>query len=83
MPHAPLPVYEAISSREAATLPTDALRERFLLPSRIRPGHLTMAYTHYDRMLVGGATPTASPLPLPTYASAVPASSQILGLSAV
>lgn len=62
-----LPVYEAVSSAEAATLGTDALRQHFLLEGLMKPGQLSMAYTHYDRMMVGGAVPTDAALSLPVY----------------
>jgi len=55
----------AISPREAAAFDTAALRENFLLEKLFVAGEITFAYTHYDRMMVGGAVPTTSPLPLP------------------
>lgn len=38
------------------TLDTDGLRERFLITDLFSPGNLTWAYTHDDRLLVGGLT---------------------------
>lgn len=57
----------AISSREAGTLSSQELRGHFLLEQVLSPGNLHFTYVHYDRLLVGGAMPTASPLSLPNY----------------
>ena len=55
----------AISPREAAAMNTRQLRDNFLLENLFEPGELSLVYTHYDRMVVGGATPTTAPLALP------------------
>lgn len=55
----------AISPREAAGMQTNELRENFLLENLFVSGEITLAYTHYDRMIVGGAVPAAEPLALP------------------
>lgn len=44
-----------------AMLPDD-LRANFTVEGLFAPGELGFAYTHYDRMIVGGAVPTAAPL---------------------
>lgn len=54
----------AISPTEAASMDTEDLRENFLVEELMQPGKLTLVYTHYDRMIVGGAVPTASPIVL-------------------
>ena len=60
----------AIGPRETASLNTAGLREHFLIENIFTPGAIELTYTHYDRMLVGGAMPTAgTPLPLPCPAS--------------
>jgi 4-deoxy-L-threo-5-hexosulose-uronate ketol-isomerase len=48
----------AISPAEAAAMDTEALRENFLVENLMKPGELTLVYTHYDRMIVGGVVPT-------------------------
>ncbi|GGG32809.1 5-dehydro-4-deoxy-D-glucuronate isomerase [Hymenobacter glacieicola] len=57
--------YYAIGPRETAAMTTAELRENFLLESLFVPGEIQLVYTHYDRMLVGGATPTTEALTLP------------------
>ena len=44
-----------------AMLPDD-LRANFMVETLFMPGELNFAYTHYDRMIVGGAVPTSAPL---------------------
>ncbi|GAB3634958.1 5-dehydro-4-deoxy-D-glucuronate isomerase [Hymenobacter arcticus] len=58
----------AIGPRETASLNTAGLREHFLIENIFTAGAIELTYTHYDRMLVGGAQPaagTALPLPCP------------------
>jgi 4-deoxy-L-threo-5-hexosulose-uronate ketol-isomerase len=55
----------AISPRETAAMNTAELRENFLLENLFVAGNIELVYTHYDRMIVGGATPTTEPLALP------------------
>ncbi|QJX47996.1 5-dehydro-4-deoxy-D-glucuronate isomerase [Hymenobacter taeanensis] len=55
----------AIGPRETAGLNTKELRNNFLIESLFVAGGIELVYTHYDRMIVGGATPTTSALPLP------------------
>ena len=47
------------------TLPTAELRARFVLGNLFQPGALTAHYTDLDRMILGAAVPTTTPLPLP------------------
>lgn len=54
----------AIDPQAAAAMGTDELRAHFHLPDLFRPGHVNLVYTHYDRMIVGGAVPTGSALAL-------------------
>src|SRR5215213_5608781 len=46
---------------------TQKIREKFLLESLVQPGRIECVYTHYDRMIMGAAVPTSSPLQLNTY----------------
>jgi 4-deoxy-L-threo-5-hexosulose-uronate ketol-isomerase len=41
---------------------TERLRAEFLIEKLFVPGALEFAYTHIDRMIVGGAVPTSAPL---------------------
>jgi len=55
----------AISPQETAAMNTQQLRENFLIEDVFVAGEIQLVYTHYDRMIVGGATPTTEPLTLP------------------
>jgi 4-deoxy-L-threo-5-hexosulose-uronate ketol-isomerase len=54
----------AIDQRSAAAMGTEALRSNFLVTGLFEPGRIRLSYTHYDRMIVGGVTPTNAPLAL-------------------
>lgn len=41
---------------------TERLRAEFLVENLFQPGRIEFAYTHVDRMIVGGAVPTDKPL---------------------
>ncbi|MCG1021871.1 5-dehydro-4-deoxy-D-glucuronate isomerase [Sutcliffiella horikoshii] len=49
---------------EAKTYTTERLREEFLIESLFVQGELNMVYSHYDRVVMGGAIPTNAPLKL-------------------
>jgi 4-deoxy-L-threo-5-hexosulose-uronate ketol-isomerase len=55
----------AIGPRETAALNTAGLREHFLIESLFVAGEISLTYTHYDRMIVGGAQPAGAALALP------------------
>ncbi|MFC7666117.1 5-dehydro-4-deoxy-D-glucuronate isomerase [Hymenobacter humi] len=55
----------AIGPRETATLNTSGLREHFLIENIFAAGEIELTYTHYDRMIVGGAQPAGTALSLP------------------
>lgn len=46
---------------------TERIRENFLLDSLFEKGKINFVYTHYDRMIVGGAIPLDSGLELPNF----------------
>lgn len=48
----------------AAAMGTQELRDNFHLANLFEPGRINLAYTHYDRMVVGGAVPVDRPLEL-------------------
>lgn len=54
----------AIDPQAAAAMRTEELRSHFHVPGLFQPGRLNLAYTHYDRMILGGAVPLGSPLAL-------------------
>ncbi|MER9292287.1 5-dehydro-4-deoxy-D-glucuronate isomerase [Mesorhizobium sp. M0510] len=54
----------AIDPVAAAAMGTDELRHNFHIEDLFQPGRISLTYTHYDRMIVGGAVPTGSPLQL-------------------
>ncbi len=43
---------------------TEKLREQFLVETIFEPGEIVLIYSHYDRMVLGGAMPLATPLAL-------------------
>lgn len=54
----------AIDPVAAAAMGTDELRHNFLIEGLFQPGRISLTYSHYDRMIVGGAMPAEAPLPL-------------------
>ncbi len=45
-------------------MPTGELRRHFHIADLFQPGRISLTYTHYDRMIVGGAMPSAGALEL-------------------
>ncbi|HZB45393.1 MAG TPA: 5-dehydro-4-deoxy-D-glucuronate isomerase [Pyrinomonadaceae bacterium] len=45
---------------------SDELRERYYFGGLFAAGEIRLDYTHYERMVVGGAAPAGEPLSLPT-----------------
>jgi 4-deoxy-L-threo-5-hexosulose-uronate ketol-isomerase len=58
--------YEA-SPREVAQMNTEVLRENFLVPDIFQNDQINFVYTHYDRVMIGGALPVTKPLKLGNY----------------
>ncbi|MER8807278.1 5-dehydro-4-deoxy-D-glucuronate isomerase [Mesorhizobium australicum] len=54
----------AIDPAAAAAMGTDELRHNFHIEDLFQPGRIGLTYTHYDRMIVGGAMPVGTALPL-------------------
>jgi 4-deoxy-L-threo-5-hexosulose-uronate ketol-isomerase len=54
----------AIDPVAAAAMGTEELRHHFHIPGLFQPGLVSLTYTHYDRMIVGGAMPVDTVLPL-------------------
>lgn len=53
------------SPKETSQMNTQQLRENFLVQNLMQPGKMELVYSHYDRMIIGGAVPTASAISLP------------------
>jgi 4-deoxy-L-threo-5-hexosulose-uronate ketol-isomerase len=56
--------YES-SKKEVSKMNTDSLRDQFLFENLFKPSKINLGYSHYDRLIVGGAIPLSTPLPLP------------------
>ncbi len=56
--------YES-NPREVERMNTKELRENFLVQGIFIENEVTLTYTHYDRMITGGATPVKGELALP------------------
>lgn len=54
----------AIAPEHAAAMDTAELRDNFLIDDLFISNEISLTYTHYDRMVVGGAVPGAQPLKL-------------------
>jgi 4-deoxy-L-threo-5-hexosulose-uronate ketol-isomerase len=54
----------AIDPAAAAAMGTDELRHHFHVGNLFEPGQISLTYTHYDRMIVGGAMPAGEALAL-------------------
>ena len=60
-------IYQAISQREAQSFDTEQLRDNFLIKSIFQKNEISLSYTHYDRVVLGGVMPSYSEIFLPTY----------------
>ena len=54
-----------VSPKEMSEMNTRQQREHFLIQNLMTPGEISLTYTHYDRMIVGGATPLGEAISLP------------------
>lgn len=57
-------IRHAIDPVTASTFDTSELREHFQTSNLFIPNEINLIYTHYDRMIVGGACPADGPLEL-------------------
>jgi len=55
------------SPNETRSMDTSGLRENFLIESLMQPDQVTLVYTHYDRMIIGGIEPVSQALELPNH----------------
>lgn len=53
---------QAVHFEHAEGMSHQDLRRHFVIEQVFTPDALNVTYTHYDRMLIGGATPTGKPL---------------------
>ncbi|MDE3212198.1 MAG: 5-dehydro-4-deoxy-D-glucuronate isomerase [Bacteroidota bacterium] len=53
------------SPEETSQMNTAQLRKNFLVPDLMRDDRVQLVYSHYDRMIIGGAKPKGKSLPLP------------------
>lgn len=60
-------VIHSVHPDEFKTYQTELIRERFLIGNLIEPGKLDCVYTHYDRMIIGAASPVNKPIELKNY----------------
>src|SRR6478735_5700111 len=54
----------AIHPDQFATIGTDQIRDTFLVDSLFQDDEISTTYTHYDRLIIGGAKPVTEILPL-------------------
>lgn len=55
-------IRQPIHSEHAKLLDTSGLREQFLIENLFQQNAVTLTYSHIDRIIIGGAVPTDSPL---------------------
>lgn len=53
------------SPKETSQMNTQQLRDNFLVQNLMQAGKIELVYSHYDRMIIGGAVPTAAAINLP------------------
>src|SRR5437773_11061557 len=54
----------ANSKKETAEMTTEQLRENFLVENLMQDDKVNLVYSHYDRVIIGGAKPIAKKLQL-------------------
>jgi 4-deoxy-L-threo-5-hexosulose-uronate ketol-isomerase len=53
--------------QETAAMNTEALRNNFLVPGLMQADKIKLVYTHYDRMIIGGAMPVQQTLSIEAH----------------
>lgn len=53
------------SPKETSQMNTQQLRENFLVQNIMQPGKIELVYSHFDRLIIGGAVPTTEAISLP------------------
>ncbi|HEX5934994.1 MAG TPA: 5-dehydro-4-deoxy-D-glucuronate isomerase [Pseudorhizobium sp.] len=64
--HTDYSIRQAFDPATGARMGSSELRDNFHIGNLFSPGRVQLVYTHYDRMIVGGAVPTTSGLELET-----------------
>ena len=62
----------AVHPEDYKSYNTEAIRSNFLLESLFENGKVNFVYTHYDRMVVGGARPAGKEIELPNFTILIP-----------
>jgi 4-deoxy-L-threo-5-hexosulose-uronate ketol-isomerase len=57
----------AISQQETKGMDTELLRENFLVQNLFTDDEINLVYTHYDRVIIGGAKPVNKSIDLPNH----------------
>src|SRR6185436_13766843 len=57
--------YYATDPASLAGLSNDDLRSKYLISDLFAEGEINLNYLHYERFVIGGVTPTNSPISLP------------------
>ncbi|HEY9003674.1 MAG TPA: 5-dehydro-4-deoxy-D-glucuronate isomerase [Mucilaginibacter sp.] len=60
-------IIHSVHPDDFKTYQTALIRERFLVDDLIEPDQINCVYTHYDRMIIGAASPVNKSLELKTY----------------
>lgn len=56
-----------VSRRETSRMNTEEIRENFLIETLFEANQIHFTYTHYDRVIAGGAMPTTQKVELPNF----------------
>jgi 4-deoxy-L-threo-5-hexosulose-uronate ketol-isomerase len=53
------------SPKETSQMTTQQLRDNFLIQDLMAPGKIALTYSHFDRLIIGGAVPAEAAIDLP------------------
>ena len=62
-----LKILHCVHPEDFKSYPTSIIRERFLVDQIVQQDTLHCVYTHYDRMIIGAASPVSKSLDLENY----------------